>query len=75
MIQEAVPSPSQPGFFMGALATKGRPSSEEEKFRTYLKQLKEETAKRLFAILYANDGMDLKFWLAFSKRKFLKLSM
>jgi len=37
---------------MGNLCLKGKGASEEEKFRTYLKQLKEETAKRLFEILY-----------------------
>jgi hypothetical protein len=43
-----------------------------------LKQLKEECAGRLMFKLYNPDygTMDLKFWLSFSKRKFLKgLSM
>ena len=33
LMAEAVPSPSQPGFFMGSLATKGKGAAEEEKFR------------------------------------------
>ena len=77
LVNEPVQSPSQPGFFMGNLVLKGRGTSEEEKFRGYIKQLKEECAGRLFLILYnpTYGTMDLKFWLGFAKRKFLKLSM
>ncbi len=60
---------------MGGLALKGKGNAEEEKFRSYLKQLKEECGARLFNILYANNAMDLKYWLGYSKRKFLKLSL
>ena len=76
LMAEAVPSPSQPGFFMGSLALKGKGAAEEEKFRQYCKQLKEECGARLFRILFNPEygTMDLKFWLAFAKRKFLKLS-
>ena len=76
LISEAVPSPSQPGFFMGSLALKGRGAAEEEKFRQYCKQLKEECGIRLFQKLSNPEygTMDLKFWLGFSKRKFLKLT-
>jgi len=48
LINEPVQSPSQPGFFMGNLVLKGRGTSEEEKFRGYIKQLKEECGGRLF---------------------------
>ena len=62
---------------MGNLVLKGRGSSEEEKFRQYVKQLKEECAGRLMMMLYHPQygTMDLKFWLAFAKKKFLKLTM
>ena len=52
LVQEAVPSPSAPGFFMAAVVSKGKGASEEEKFRTYLKQLKEECMLRLVNMLY-----------------------
>ena len=48
VVLEQVPSPSAPGFFMGSLVLKGKGSAEEEKFRSYCKQLKEECAARLF---------------------------
>ena len=74
---EAVQSPNDSKFFMGNLVNKSKSAAEDEKFRSYLKQLKEETAYRMMAILYNPQygTMDLKFWLAFSKQKFLKLSM
>ena len=78
LVSEPVPSPNQPGFFMANLLQKGKNASEEEKFRGYLKQVKEECLQRLLFKLYNPDygTMDLKFWLAFSKKKFLKgLSM
>ena len=48
---------------------------EDTKFKQYLMQLKEETAKRLMNILYNPEWgtLDLKFWLSYSKRKFLKM--
>ena len=48
---------------------------EDNKFKQYLMQLKEETAKRLMNILYNPEWgtLDLKFWLSYSKRKFLKM--
>ena len=77
LLAEAPATPSTPGFFMGSLATKGKGAGEEEKFRTYCKQLREECAARLFQILYNPQygTMDLKFWLGFAKKKFLKMSM
>lgn len=74
LIQEPVPTTASAGF-MAALVVKGRPSAEEEKYRTYLRQIREECAMRMFNVLYQFNGMDLKFWLGYSKRKFLKLSM
>ena len=74
---EQVASPSSPGFFMGNLVLKGRGTSEEERFKGFLKQAREECAVRLLNILYNPEygTMDLKFWLAFAKKKFLKMSM
>ncbi len=51
LIQEAVPNTASAGF-MNGLVVKGRPSGEEEKYRSYLKQLKEECGMRMFNILY-----------------------
>ena len=74
LFQEPVPTTASAGFMAG-LVVKGRPSAEEEKYRGYIRQLREECGMRMFNILYQNNAMDLKFWLGYSKRKFLKLSM
>ncbi len=52
LVGESVPSPSAPGFFMGNLVAKGKGTAEEEKFRQYVKQLREECAGRMMMILY-----------------------
>uniref|UniRef100_A0A7S3S121 Actin-related protein 2/3 complex subunit 3 n=1 Tax=Strombidinopsis acuminata TaxID=141414 RepID=A0A7S3S121_9SPIT len=46
---------------------------QEQKLTTYLKQLKQECAKRLIAdvLFHPEKGMDRKFWLAFGKRPYL----
>ena len=69
----AVPSSGQTGFFMKGLCTQN--PREDDKFKKYLAQCKQECAKRLLEILFHPQWgtLDLKFWLAFSKRKFLKL--
>ena len=48
---------------------------EDDAFKKYCLQLKQETSRRLLEILYHPEWgtMDLKFWLAFSKKKFLKM--
>jgi hypothetical protein len=46
-------------------------SSEEDKYKKYLQQIKEECASRLVAIIFDNNAMDLKFWLQFGKKPFL----
>ena len=68
LVAEAPQSPNDGKFFMGNLVNKSKNSSEDEKFRSYIKQLKEETASRMMAILYSPQygTMDLKFWLAFA---------
>ena len=58
---------------MKALLDASKISVEDEKMRSYMKHLKQETAKRLLEKLYNPQWgtLDLKFWLAFSKRKFM----
>ena len=48
-------------------------SGEEDKYKKYLLQCKQECAKRLMDILYNPEWgtLDLKFWLMFAKRKFM----
>ena len=47
----------------------------EDKYKKYMAQAKQECAQRLMNILYHPQWgtLDLKFWLGFQKKKFLKL--
>ena len=69
---EPVPSSGDPKFFMKSLCKKDK---DDAKFSKYLLQCKQECAKRLMNILYNPEWgtLDLKFWLAFAKKKFLKM--
>ena len=73
LVKEAVPTAGDSKFFMKQLgliiAPKG--AAEEDKFRKYLSQIKEECAGRLVQTIYANGAMDLKFWLAFGRKPVL----
>ena len=69
-----VPSSNDNKFFMKSLCVyKG---AEDDKLKNYLKQLKLETSRRLLEILYNPKWgtLDLKFWLQFSKKKFLNMN-
>ena len=70
---ENVRSAGDNSFFMkGILKYNAR---EDDAFKKYCLQLKQELARRLLEILYHPEWgtMDLKFWIAFSKKKFLKM--
>jgi len=72
LAKELVPGSDDQAFYMrqlGLLSKAG--GAEEKRYKEYLRQLKEECAKRLLETIYAYGGMDLKFWLAFGKRYFL----
>lgn len=73
LVKEAVPISTDSTFFMRNLGQMTQPKgpAEEDKCRKYLMQLKVECGARLIATLYANQAMDLKFWLGFGKRPFL----
>ncbi|KAL1529878.1 hypothetical protein AB1Y20_000808 [Prymnesium parvum] len=44
--------------------------------RSYLKQLREEIGRRIISKVYSqDDGAPSKFWLVFSKRKFMNKSL
>ncbi|XP_068642606.1 actin-related protein 2/3 complex subunit 3 [Aristolochia californica] len=70
---EKVPVPGEAGFpFAGLFAVPQTPQ-EAELFRTYLKQIREETSGRLLSCAYRPNGTPNKWWLAFAKRKFMNI--
>jgi len=54
------------GFF-GAPKDRG----EQEKFRQYFRQLREECGNRVVERAYLEDGSQNKWWIQYSKRKFM----
>jgi hypothetical protein len=74
LAKKSVPSSTANDFFMRKLGLMVSPTGgpqEEAKFNKYILQLKEECAQRLVKTVYANEGMDVKFWLGFGRRPFL----
>jgi len=57
-----------PGFFKPAAA-----KAEEDNFRGYFRQLREELAIRTIDVIYDAAGAKNKWWFQFSKRKFMNI--
>ena len=70
---ENVLSASDKKFFMTQLVKYN--NKEDDLFRKYLQQCKQECSKRLLDILWNPEwgNLDLKFWLGFAKKKFMKM--
>ena len=70
---EQVSSASDNKFFMKPVVK--YVNKDDDTFKKYLLQCKQECSKRLLDILFNPEWgtLDLKFWLAFSKREFLKM--
>jgi actin related protein 2/3 complex subunit 3 len=66
--------PGDGGFVLGGMLAPPKDATERELIRTYLGQLRQELAERLVAKCFA-DGVPNKWWLSFSKRKFLNMTM
>ncbi|CAM9790450.1 unnamed protein product [Phaeothamnion confervicola] len=62
--------PGEPDWQLGTLFPSPQSRDEAEKCRSYLKQCREEVGGRLAARVFA-DGAKSKWWMLFSKRKFM----
>jgi len=67
-------APGDPGFPAASMFPAMSPA-DAERLRAYLKQLREEAVARLVDRLYNEDGTPNKFWMAFSKKKFMGLTL
>ncbi|ODQ81704.1 hypothetical protein BABINDRAFT_110404 [Babjeviella inositovora NRRL Y-12698] len=66
--------PGDAGFPLNALYQPARDRLEADLLRSYIQQFRQELAERLLARVYA-DGVASKFWLAFTRRKFMNKSL
>ncbi|EHY54166.1 subunit of the Arp2/3 complex [Exophiala dermatitidis] len=67
--------PGEPGFPLNQAFEAPRDRTEAEALRSYLSQVRQELAMRLHGRLYAGGVGPSKWWLSFSKRKFMGKSL
>ncbi|XP_017785201.1 PREDICTED: actin-related protein 2/3 complex subunit 3 [Nicrophorus vespilloides] len=67
--------PGDAGFPLNSVYGKPETASEAEFFRTYLTQLRQEIGLRICDKVFGEDGKPSKWWLCFSKKKFMDKSL
>ncbi|KAJ8104283.1 actin-related protein 2/3 complex subunit 3 [Lipomyces tetrasporus] len=67
--------PGEPGFPLNSLYAAPRDRAEAELLRGYLSQFRQELALRLAARVYAEGDKPSKYWLAFTRRRFMNKSL
>ncbi|KAK9474372.1 actin-related protein 2/3 complex subunit 3 [Dipodascopsis tothii] len=67
--------PGEPGFPLNSLYTGPRDKTEAELLRGYLTTFRQELAQRLVARIYADGDRPSKYWLAFTRRRFMNKSL
>ncbi|KAI1266273.1 ARP2/3 complex 21 kDa subunit [Xylariaceae sp. FL1019] len=69
--------PGDPGFPLNQMYEAPRDRQDAELLRQYLSQVRQELATRLLARVYdeEGDGKPSKWWLSFTKRKFMGKSL
>ncbi|ODV85688.1 hypothetical protein CANARDRAFT_27791 [[Candida] arabinofermentans NRRL YB-2248] len=68
--------PGDIGFPLNSLYTSPKDKNEELLLRQYLSQFRQELSSRLIERLYAEDkSKPSKYWLAFTRRKFMNKSL
>lgn len=68
--------PGDKTFCLGGLCPPPRDRSEAETLRAYLQQVRQETYVRFLEVLYKHgDAEPDKWWMCFSKRKFLNKAL
>lgn len=67
--------PGEPGFPLNSMYQAPRDRIEFDLLRGYLSQFRQELALRLIDRIYEGGDKPNKFWLAFTRRKFMNLSL
>lgn len=67
--------PGDRGFPLNALFVAPRSDGEAEEMRNYLLQLRQETGSRLSQAVFGNPSCAPKWWLCFSRRRFMDKSL
>jgi hypothetical protein len=64
-------SPGDHGFPMGGFVQAASSKAEADKWKAYFKDLRQEMCKRVLQYLFNEDGSPNKWWMCFSKKKFM----
>lgn len=72
---ESFPIPGDSGFTLGTFFPAPANLKEADLCRSYLKQVREETGRRLLQTVYDEHGEPSKFWLVFAKRRFMNKTL
>ncbi|KAK9456635.1 actin-related protein 2/3 complex subunit 3 [Dipodascopsis uninucleata] len=67
--------PGDPGFPLNSLYAAPRDRTDGELLRSYLSQFRQELAARLISRVYAEGNTPSKYWLAFTRRRFMNKSL
>jgi hypothetical protein len=67
--------PGEPGFPLNQAYEAPKDRQDAEILRQYLSQVRQELAMRLLQRLYADGPIPSKWWLSFTKRKFMNKSL
>ena len=67
--------PGEPAFPLNSIYAAPADRNDVELLRTYLSQFRQELALRLLAYVYADGSTPSKHWLAFSRKRFMNLSL
>ncbi|KAG7822202.1 hypothetical protein KL919_000113 [Ogataea angusta] len=67
--------PGEVGFPLNSLYQPPRDKNEALFLRQYLAQFRQELANRLIARIYKDSNLPSKYWLAFTRRKFMNKSL
>ena len=74
LYQHAIKSfvcPGDTGWGLGGMFPSATNREESDAFKAYFKQARTELSERVLETFYAADGSQNKWWMCFSKRKFM----
>ncbi|CEF65484.1 Actin-related protein 2/3 complex subunit 3 [Strongyloides ratti] len=74
-LNQKIPIPGDTDFPLNGMYKAPSTKLESENMRMYLQQLRQEISQRLLEKVYSNNGAALKWWLCFSKKRFLEKSL
>ena len=74
---ESFPMPGGAGWQLGGHIPAAESRSDSDTLRSYFKQMREETGRRLLEKVFdeAGGGAPNKWWMSFSKRKFMNITV